>query len=70
MAAYGLTSPDALAGIGVLPDPERGIMTVEGSDSRPLTRSLAPLPVDPRAYPNEAWWDLSPRHPPLRPRHR
>lgn len=64
MAAYGLTSPDALAGIGVLAHPARGTITVEGR-GRAMAQALSPLPLDPRAYPNEAWWDLSPRHPGL-----
>jgi hypothetical protein len=65
MAAYGLTSPDALAGVDVLARAERGTLTIEAPGGRTMTQALSPLPLDPKAYPNEAWWDLSPRHPGL-----
>lgn len=64
-SVYYMTSPEALAGFGVVPDPERIAFTFSECDvdaGGALERSLRPLPLVRSEDPVEAWWDLSPRH--------
>jgi hypothetical protein len=66
MSVYYLTSPDVLAGAGVIDNPERLAVTTHcnGAERRvalptpPLRRSTAAV---------EAWWDLAPAHPGAEP---
>lgn len=59
MAAYTLTSPEALHGLGILPDMERIALRVGGCPG-PALRVVRPLPLVRSARSVEAWWDLTP----------
>jgi hypothetical protein len=61
MSAYFLTSPDVLAGAGVVPSAERVELTVfDGKRSRVVR--LEPLPLRRETAPVEAWRDLAPSY--------
>jgi hypothetical protein len=59
MSAYSMTSPEVLAGLGLLTDPESLPWQLECGD-RTVNVVLHPLPLRKRTTPTEAWWDLSP----------
>lgn len=61
-STYFLTSPDALYGLSVLPDPTKATLAVACSDGMRHELALQPLPVEERRSPREAWWDLSLEH--------
>jgi hypothetical protein len=65
MATYGLTSPDALMGAGVLEPSGGGEATFEFRTlrNRRVRVSIAPEPFARRESPEESWWFLSPAHP-------
>lgn len=59
-SVYYLTSPEALHGFGIAPDPESVPFTFSGCGGEPFERRLEPLPLVRSRDPVEAWWDLSP----------
>lgn len=59
-SVYSLTSPEALHGMGVTPDPETVRMGFSGCDGATPAADLRPLPLAKSTAPTEAWWDLSP----------
>src|SRR6185503_1173820 len=63
MRTYLMTSPEILAGVGILEKPDDVSITVDGRDGRRLEKRLVPLPLERSDQPFEAWWDLSPTHP-------
>jgi hypothetical protein len=60
MAAYSLTSPDALLGTGVISGAGDAVFEVEKEGRRRV--AVAAGPQERRAVPEEAWWFLSPAH--------
>ncbi len=65
MASYTLTSPDALREVLALGAGDSVELTVELGGVRQSAR-IQPLPLVPRAVPEESWWFLSPAHPAAR----
>ncbi len=61
-SVYYMTSPEALHGLGLAPDPERISFAFSGCGDGRFERSLEPLSLVRSDDPVEAWWDLSPRH--------
>jgi len=59
---YFMTSPEVLAGLGLIPDAESVILRYEGPGGEPRTLELKPLPLERHDRRTEAWWDLSPEH--------
>jgi hypothetical protein len=59
MSSYMLTSAEILSGAGVASDADnvRYDFTCGG---RPVSRAIAPLPLERSSSTTEAWWDLSP----------
>jgi hypothetical protein len=64
LAAYLLTSPDLLAAVGLVEDPDRPVLTFERRDGTTLEAVVPPLPLRRTTKPVEAWWDLAPEHQP------
>lgn len=62
MAAYSLTSPDALIGVGAI-DAEGPAPVAFDIDGESVELELATEPFEVRNRPEEAWWFLSPSHP-------
>lgn len=62
-SVYYMTSPGALHGFGLAPDPERVGFSFSGCGRGSFERHLEPLPLARSREPIEAWRDLSPRHP-------
>lgn len=61
MSAYYLTSPEVLAGAGVIADARRVVFTVACEDGRRQVMLPAP-PVRRSTAAVEAWWDLAPAY--------
>lgn len=61
-SVYYLTSPEALNGVGIAPDPERVELGLTGCRETGFVARVEPLPLVKGDDPVEAWWDLSPRH--------
>lgn len=61
MAAYSLTSPDALLGTGVIAGSGDTDFEVELAGRR-VSRRIAAGPQERREVPEEAWWFLTPAH--------
>jgi hypothetical protein len=59
MAAYTLTSPEALHGLGIVRDMETIALRVGGCPG-PARRFVHPLPLVRSQRSLEAWWDLTP----------
>jgi len=59
MASYMLTSPEILAGVGILHDAERVPLELRCSGAK-AKRSIEPLVLQRTSSSVESWWDLAP----------
>ena len=59
-SAYFLTSPEILLGVGLIDDMERVALSLACDQKKERIETLAPLPLERKSKPTEAWRSLSP----------